>query len=127
MLLAAGAVWVVRTYPPADSPYLPKCQFHTFTGLHCAGCGLTRSTHSLLNGDLAQAVAWHPLSPVLLPVITVVAVRALVRWAMDTKTDRRSSFPAWVTWLCFAFVVLFSVLRNLPVQPFTLLAPHELR
>lgn len=128
LVLGVGAVWVIRTYPPADTPFLPRCQFHSLTGLHCAGCGLTRSAHSLLNGDLSQAVAWHPLSPVLLPVLAVVVGRALWRWAVGaTAGRRRSELPAWVVWVAFAFVILFSVLRNVPAAPFDQLAPHQIK
>jgi hypothetical protein len=34
----------------------------------CPGCGMTRATLALLRGDLALALALHPLSPVIAPV-----------------------------------------------------------
>ena len=124
--LGIGAIWAIRTYPPSDSPYLPRCQLHAATGLHCAGCGLTRSLHSLLNADVSQAMAWHPLSPVLIPLLVVLVGRSLWQWATGVKAKpTRGGSPRWV-WLLIAFVVLFSVARNLPYYPFTLIAPHEL-
>ena len=35
----------------------------------CPGCGMTRATLALLHGDVAHAVALHPLSPVIAPAV----------------------------------------------------------
>ena len=43
--------------------YLPPCQFHAWTGYSCPSCGLTRSLHALLHGDVPAAFGFHPLGP----------------------------------------------------------------
>src|SRR5688572_21194322 len=88
-VLAAGGLLAVAVVPPADSPYLPKCQFHQLTGLHCPGCGMTRALHAALNGHFAQALAYNPLAPLLLPVIGIAVLRALWDWLWDAPLPRQ--------------------------------------
>lgn len=47
-----------------DGPVI--CPFRAATGLPCPGCGLIRSAHSLLRGDVGRAFAVNPLAAVLL-------------------------------------------------------------
>ncbi|MCK4303424.1 MAG: DUF2752 domain-containing protein [Candidatus Eisenbacteria sp.] len=43
--------------------YLPHCLFHSLTGHSCPSCGLTRSLHTLLHGDVRAAFGFHALGP----------------------------------------------------------------
>jgi hypothetical protein len=124
---AAAGLYFVAAVSPADSPLYPKCQLRQLTGLHCPGCGLTRALHSGLNGDLIQMVAFNPLAVVVFPVLAVVLARLLWAWAWD-RTSETPVLPrwTWLPWAVGAVLVVFSVLRNVPVYPFTLLAPHVL-
>jgi hypothetical protein len=49
------------------------CPFRRVTGVRCPLCGLTRATRALTRGDIRDAVALHPLAPLL----WVVAALAL--------------------------------------------------
>jgi len=37
------------------------CVFRFFFHVHCPGCGMTRALLSLARGDVAAAVAYHPM------------------------------------------------------------------
>ncbi len=45
------------------------CPFANITGHPCPGCGLTRATLALLQGDVKGALTLHPLIVVCLPVL----------------------------------------------------------
>ena len=134
-LLALGipagfALYFLIVVKPNDQSYFPRCQFHSITGLHCPGCGLTRSLHSALNGNIEQAITYNILAPILLPFVLLSMLRSLWSWcwnrplAIATKPR-----PRWMRYVPIALAALligFGILRNLPVYPFTLLAPHEL-
>src|SRR5688572_29190300 len=84
-LVGAGALAVVAAYPPADHSFYPQCMSYRLTGLHCPGCGLTRSVHSALNLEFAQAVAYNPLAVVILPFLAVAVLRSAWFWLWDVE------------------------------------------
>ncbi len=47
---------------------IPVCPFASFTGHPCPGCGLTRATLALAQGHLHEAIAFHPLAPLISPL-----------------------------------------------------------
>ena len=127
-VLLGGAGFVLTQFPPATSPFYPKCQLHSLTGLHCPGCGMTRFASAVVQADPAQAAAYNALGLIALPFVTVWALQQVWAWLWGT-TPRRWFAPKWhgrVTTVFLAVLAAFFVLRNVPAEPFTLLAPHEL-
>lgn len=123
-----AGVYVLAAVPPTDDTLYPKCQLHSATGLHCPGCGTTRALHALFNGRVAQAAAYNVLAFVVLPVLGWSFVRSMRNYLRNKPVRRPTSrFRSRVLpWVIFAALLLFAVLRNVPVHPFTLLAPHDL-
>ena len=111
-LFAAVGVAMVFAVDPARTSLFPPCPLHRYTGLWCPGCGTTRALHQLLHGNFAAAFRFNPLAISLLPVVGYLAVRG----------ERVALKPIWI-WTLLGVVVVFGVLRNVPVYPFTLLAP----
>ena len=112
LVLVAGGL---HTFDPAAATFYPSCVFHKLTGLHCPGCGSLRATHHLLQGHLGEALSMNILLFILAPVLTGYAIQGL-----RGKTVRISC-KVGITIL--VLVLLFWVLRNLPVAPFSILAP----
>lgn len=119
---AAGAGTMLLLADPAKATFYPECPFHALTGLWCPGCGTLRGLHQLLTGHPMAAFGYNPLM-----VLTVVALAVLaVAWvARATGILRRPPppLPVAVPWIVFWVVVAFGVLRNIPVEPFSALAP----
>lgn len=57
---------------------LPMCGFAAMTGLPCPGCGLTRSTHAILRGDLAHAYHTQPFAFVVSPLLGAMVAYAAI-------------------------------------------------
>jgi hypothetical protein len=123
-VLPAAAVFLY-TVPPTEDSLYPRCPFHALTGLHCPGCGTARCLHALLHGELAQAAAYNIFALVCLPFLGCWAARRAYGLARR-RPVRGWLLPAWSLRLLLALVVAYWVLRNVPVTPFTLLAPHPL-
>ena len=108
---------------PSAVPWLPACTFHRLTGLHCAGCGMTRAVHAALHGRVGEAFRYNPLGMILLPSALVWFVLKVPGWLRkgppETPPRPAGRWPWWVIGL----IVAFWILRNLPFHPFTLLAP----
>ena len=112
MICATLAAVVVFAFDPMRVSLFPPCPLHQYTGLWCPGCGTTRAMHQLLHGNVAAAFRFNPLAISLLPVIGYLAIRR----------EEQVMKPVWI-WTLLGVVVAFGVLRNIPVYPFTLLAP----
>ena len=105
---------------PTGGPVL--CPFRAATGLYCPGCGSTRMLHHVFTGRFDLAVGDNPLSLLVLPLTLWWVFVALTAWAGGPRwTEPR--FRAAHVWVLAGTVVAFWILRNIPVSPFTLLAP----
>jgi hypothetical protein len=112
--LAAGASYIAVANPGTDSAFIP-CPFRSLTGMWCPGCGLTRATASLSQGDLGQALRFNAL--VFAALAAVIVAWSLWFWQEFTKRrlqllpDRLRPLVASIT---VAVLLGFGVLRNLP-------------
>ncbi len=117
------AAWVIYR-PSALELFFPKCIFFQITGLLCPGCGGTRALHSLTEGHLLEALHHNPFTTILLPVMIYLAVRTIYRVGLGKPaTNRATLLPAWLVVSVAAFLVLFMILRNIPLEIFSFLRP----
>lgn len=117
----AGALLVQAVFDPFRQD-VPLCALYHLTGLYCPGCGMTRSVHALLDGDVDLAVRNNALIVALLPL----SVLAWLRWTVRAARDQRPARLPRARWVVLGvgLAVLFAVLRNLPA--FWFLAPTSL-
>jgi len=111
--IAAGTAFVFAALNPLSWRVFPRCVLHSVTGWYCPGCGTTRALVQAAHGHWLAALRLNALTLVALPVIGVLWVTG--------RLDRLK--PTWI-WALLVVIVAFGVLRNLPWQPFTLLAPQ---
>lgn len=120
--MGAAAIWL-RQHGVARVPWLPACVFHEITGLHCAGCGMTRATYALLHGRLGEAFRYNPLGMILLPVALIGIVIEILGWVRGRPLLIRLRIGRNGAWVLAAVVLGFWILRNIPGWPSSLLAP----
>lgn len=126
LLIAATVPVLALLYFFKDARYsgfFPRCPFYSLTGLFCPGCGSQRSISSLLHGDIMQAINYNVLLVMSLPLLVYSAFVSLSN-VFRTKPVIQKIFysPVFVK-IVLVVVVLFGVLRNIPIYPFTMLAP----
>ncbi|MEI6044722.1 MAG: DUF2752 domain-containing protein [Chloroflexota bacterium] len=98
------------------------CPFYTLTGCYCPACGATRAVHQLLHGQVLEAMHLNILLVLLVPFLGWVwwsmarAILAGQRWPGIRFTPLRMS-------LILGIMVVFTVLRNLPLSPFNWFVP----
>lgn len=109
--------------PSAAGSRFPACQFHSLTGWWCPGCGLTRGFHQLLNGNVAAAVGHN----MFVPFVLVAAVLGWASWLRTSWGRSGLHVPPCITRVATigmpVLLAVYGVLRNLPVSPFSSLAP----
>jgi hypothetical protein len=120
--LALAAFVVVAMFDPMQYGFYPKCMLHSVTGLSCPGCGALRAMHALGQGEFAEAVRLNPLVVLGFPCLGLLF--ALKKWReRKLPPAQYQVFPNWLVWSGLAVLLLFGILRNIPVPPFTWLAP----
>jgi hypothetical protein len=118
--VAVTAAVLLAFDPTAPGSPLPPCPFHWATGLFCPGCGSTRTLHALLHADVATAMSMNPLMVLSLPFVALLLAEQL-GWTRASWQPVLSRIGDARTWA--VLLIGYGVLRNLPWQPFTWLAP----
>ncbi|MFG2808076.1 DUF2752 domain-containing protein [Streptomyces massasporeus] len=108
LLLAAVALATALADPARSGPF-PACPFRAATGLDCPGCGSLRALHELTRGHMAAAADYNALLLAFLPVGVVVWLRFVF------GRCRPRLLPVWWGRAVLAVLLLWSVIRNLPV------------
>jgi Protein of unknown function (DUF2752) len=116
---AAASAYVLWSNPTdGGAGDMPSCLVRLTTGFDCPGCGGTRAAWYLLHGDVGAAAQHHLLFVFALPFL----LYAYASWAAGAIFNKqlpklRMSFRtvgvALIVW------AVFSVLRNLPFEPFS--------
>ncbi|MES2828653.1 MAG: DUF2752 domain-containing protein [Bacteroidota bacterium] len=122
--LSVTAVLVViyYKYNPGVYDFFPECPFHKYLGLDCPGCGSQRAIHALLHGDLLLALDYNLLLVLCIPFLLFHLY--LKGYGLLTKTKQTWGIwykPATPKFIAL-IVVMFWIVRNIPVQPFIYLA-----
>ena len=117
--LAAMFAWSMR---PLDLAVLPPtfgasaaadsiCVLWRTTHMPCPTCGITRSFYAMGHGAPGEAVAFHPLGPVLYAILGVVMVRSAgVALRGRTWLDRTARVLVWsIPALAVATLVTYAV------------------
>lgn len=124
-LFGLASLAMLRIFDPATSGVFPPCPVRYLTGFYCPGCGSLRALHSLLHGDLRRAWAMNPFMVMMLPFICY-GLASQTLSALRGRGLPPSVLPAnWIRAFGVA-VVLYGIARNLPLHPFSLLAPGAL-
>ena len=121
--LVAAAAFLATHDPASPGARFPGCPFHQATGLWCPGCGLTRGTYQLLHGDLAAALGYNVFTPLALIAIAVVWI-AWLRRSWGAPPLRLPEHAGRLLGSALPMLIIaYGVLRNLPLEPLSALAP----
>ena len=109
---AAAAVHVVADNPGSGGGGLTPCPIRALTGRWCPGCGLTRATHHLVRGNVAQALSFNLFVPIILAALVTM-------WIVWLRVATGRGVPAWVMALrvrtyvaAGAVLTIFTIARN---------------
>lgn len=125
--IAVLTVISLYTFFDARSPgsFFPQCPFHLLTGLYCPGCGSQRALSALLHGNFIESIHNNFLAILALPVLIFAAIVYALNIFRKKKLKQPVFYTTWFAWLVLATVIVFTILRNIPALPFSLLAPLQ--
>ncbi len=122
VLLILGLAAFFFVFNPADSVLFPKCMFHVLTGYYCPGCGSQRAVHNLVHLNFAGVVSnnflFLPAAVLIIYHYVYPLANRKFNWQLPNIFYLKST-----PWIIFTVLILFWLLRNIPVYPFSVLAP----
>ena len=111
----------VKKYEGNSTLSYPSCPMHHFTGFYCPGCGSTRTISELSHLNFLVAWKYNKLLILFLPYLIY---RYLCYGAICFGIwERKKPESPFFIWFIFVVIMVYWVLRNIPLYPFTLLAP----
>jgi len=103
-----------------------QCTILYLTGLQCPGCGGQRALHYLLHGEILTAICYNILFVVGFPFLLYLYYVLLQMYVLkNEKYLKRTIISTRFVIVFLVVLLLFFILRNIPVEPFTYLAPPE--
>ena len=122
VLVFFGILVLYIFWNPSNSSIFPKCPFYSITGIYCPGCGSQRAAHQILNGNIIEGVRHNYLIALLGLVLLYQAFIYLMNNILK-KNIPNLLHNSKVTLGILIVIILFWILRNLHMFPFTELAP----
>lgn len=130
LLLGAAAVFAAGAlYLYFHDPYqypLP-CIIKLLTGLYCPGCGAGRACFSILHGKFFDAFCYNPLLVILLPFAGGYIAAREIDWAVTGGNHIDGKISIKLLLAVLIIILVYGILRNIPVFPFSLLAPGGIK
>jgi hypothetical protein len=122
LILGIGIAFLYLFINPKDVSFFPKCPLYLTTGIYCPGCGSQRAIHHLLNFNFLGVIQQNMLFVFgliflsyhfTINILNSVFNKNYYNYLNHTKTPL----------IILAIVLLFWIIRNIPMYPFNLLAP----
>lgn len=115
---SAACVGIWLADPTTPNGPLPTCPTKALLGVDCPGCGSLRMLYSVLHGNLLAAARFNALGL----VAVVLLIWAYLAWTYGRVVGRRIKswqHTRWAATVTLALWVVWFVVRNIPVTPFT--------
>lgn len=122
VLIFFGILALYLFWNPSDSNIFPKCPFYSLSGIYCPGCGSQRAAHKMLNGNIIEGIRHNYLIALLVLVLLYQSFIYIMNSALN-KEVTNLLHKSKVTLGILITVILFWILRNIDIFPFTELAP----
>jgi len=116
--LSCALIWIGD--PTTPGGLLPACPTKSLLGIDCPGCGTLRMVYSLLHGDVLAELHYNAVALIALVMLAV----AYVAWIYGRVRGRQAVSwlqHRWVAHATLAVVIVWFVIRNIPVWPFSAL------
>lgn len=113
---------IYYNFNPEVYNFFPECPFHKYLKLDCPGCGSQRAIHSILHGRILEGINYNLLMVLSLPLLLVHLGVKIFSYFNKKEIILNFWYKPATPKIIFAIVLLFWILRNIPIFPFSYLA-----
>lgn len=117
ILMVCGAYYLYYY----KSPF--PCVFYQVSHLYCSGCGSGRAAYSLLHLNLMEAFHYNIFFVLVLPFLAYYIAGLYLRVVMGRELLPMIRITPKQFIIILSVVLLYGILRNIPVVPFDWFAP----
>lgn len=103
------------------SPF--ECVTFKFWGIYCTGCGAGRAGYDLVHLNILNALNHNALFTIFLPFIGYYLLKVYIKIVFRKDILPFFNISVKLGYTLVIVIVLFTITRNIPIFPFTLLAP----
>jgi len=124
VIAAIGFIYIFTFNPVSQKNLFIPCPVNLLTGMYCPGCGNTRALHALVHLDFLGMMDYNLMFPFLFFILTWLLVGEYLNLLLGRRVlwlPKRVS-PILIILAAIALTA-FTILRNVPIYPFTILAP----
>jgi hypothetical protein len=122
LLLGIALAFLYFLINPSEVNFLPKCPLYAMTGIYCPGCGSQRATHQLLHFNFLGVLEQNALYIFGLLIVMYHICIEGINYFFKKNIYNLLNHPKTPIFILI-FIIIFWIARNIPVYPFTLLAP----
>ncbi|MDP4178320.1 MAG: DUF2752 domain-containing protein [Bacillota bacterium] len=122
-IASCGACIYLYYHSPFEKNIFPICLFRTIFHLYCPGCGATRATYELIHGNILKALRFNLLYVLSIPFMVYLTLSVIEIKINDKLLLPSIYFSKFGVIMMCVVILIFCILRNIPIYPFTLLAP----
>ena len=119
----ASVLTVLYFVNPSKGHGLIPCPLYVFTNFYCSGCGAARATHSLLHFEFYRAFRYNPAMVILIVPIAFYVLFGIFDFMKIGKNSLNEILPQKLLIIIIILLMVFGILRNIPIVPFSWLAP----
>lgn len=125
LLVLLFIVFLYYNYQESDSNWSVQCGLYRTTGLYCPGCGGQRAFHYLLHGYIIKSLRYNVLLVVGIPFFFYLYyILVQVYLLKGTYNAKGVLFSKKFAIVFLLILLVYFVLRNIPLSPFTYLIPY---
>ncbi|MCX6151092.1 MAG: DUF2752 domain-containing protein [Ignavibacteriales bacterium] len=122
LICVVGFCGILFFASPNDLKYFVRCPFHSITGLYCPGCGSLRGCYAIIHGDVLKALDYNFFMVLSIPFLAYSLALFFIREITKKPSKGKYIKPVYL-WSLLISILVFWILRNIPVYPFNILAP----
>ena len=109
-VIAVIGIILVKNYNPEEESFFIPCIFNKLTGLKCAGCGMTRAMHHLVNGRIGKAI-WYNLMIVPGAFVLLYSSYRYMRYIIKDETMVNKTLD-YTLKIFLVVIIIFMISRN---------------
>lgn len=110
VVIALFGIILVKNNNPEEESFFIPCIFYKLTGLKCAGCGMTRAMHHLVNGRIGKAI-WYNLMIVPGVFILIYSSYGYIRYIIKDEPIVNKTLN-YVLKSFLVVIIIFMISRN---------------